>query len=63
MRKAERRKGLGGGGNLINVYKYMKRGYKDGARLLPVVLRDRTRGNGHTVKHMMLHLNIRKLLL
>jgi len=39
------------GGDLINVYKYLKEGCKeDGARLCSEVPRDRTRNNGHRLK-------------
>ena len=48
-------------GGLTNVYKYLKGGCKeDGARLFPVVPSDRTRGNGHTLKHKKCCLNVRK---
>jgi len=48
-------------GDLRNAYKYLKGGCpEDGARLFSVVPSDRTRGNGHRLKHRTLQLHMRK---
>jgi len=48
-------------GDLVNAYKYLKCGcQEDWTRLLPVVPSDRTRDNGHKLKHKKFHPNMRK---
>jgi len=48
-------------GNLMNAYKYLQGGWQeDGARLFSVVPSDRTRGDGHKLKHRKFQLNTRK---
>jgi len=48
-------------GDLLNASKYLQGGcQEDGARLFSVVPSDRTRGNGHKLKHGKFQLNMRK---
>jgi len=47
--------------DFINAYKYLEGGcQEDRARLLSVVPSNRTRGNGHKLKHTRFQLNMRK---
>ena len=48
-------------GDLISVYKYLRCGrQKDKARLFSAVHGDRTRGNGHKLKHRKFRADVRK---
>jgi len=48
-------------GDLVNAYKNLKGGcQEDGAKLFSVVPSNRTRGNGHKLKHRKIRLNMRK---
>jgi len=47
--------------DLINADKYLKGGcQEDGAKVFSIVPSDRTRDNGHKLKHRKFHLNMRK---
>jgi len=49
-------------GDLINAYKYLKGGcQEDGTRLYSVAPSDRTKDNGHKLKHRKFRLKVRKI--
>ncbi|KAK4830417.1 hypothetical protein QYF61_011041 [Mycteria americana] len=59
--RADTRWSREGSRDLINVNKYLIGGKShEGARLFSVVPSDRTRGNGHKLKHIKFYLNTRK---
>ena len=49
-----------GGGDLLDVYKYLKAGRRemDEARLFSAMCSDRTRSNGLTLEHSKFHTNM-----
>ena len=47
------------GGDLISIYKYLKRGSQwEMANLFSVACGDRTRGNSHKLEHRKLYINM-----